>query len=120
MVSIVFYNNYINLCNKVNKSPSAVAEEMGFKRSVVTAWKNGRMPRQATLQKIADYFHSEVDFLLSDYTLNNKTPATGSDGLSESQRELISLIATMTDAEVSVLVSTAEGLIASRKLRDAP
>ena len=88
---MVFYNNYINLCNKVNKSPSAVAEEMGFKRSVVTAWKNGRMPRQATLQKIADYFHSEVDFLISDYTLNNKTPATESDGLNDELRELIDL-----------------------------
>ena len=63
---MVFYNNYIDYCNKVNKSPSAVAEELGFKRSVVTAWKGGRKPRQATLQKIANYFGCSVEDLLEE------------------------------------------------------
>ena len=62
----MFYDNFIRLCNKVNKSPSAVAEEMGFKRSVVTAWKNGRSPRTATLQKIATYFKCSVAELTAD------------------------------------------------------
>ena len=111
----MFYNNYINLCNKVNKSPSAVAEEMGFKRSVVTAWKNGRMPRQATLQKIADYFHSEVDFLISDYTLNNKTPATASgDGLSDKDLRLIEWFRSLPqEKQKAILVAqdAPEGLV---------
>ena len=32
----LFYINYVALCNKIGKSPSAVAEELGFMRSVVT------------------------------------------------------------------------------------
>ena len=52
----MFYYNFVNLCNSINKSPSAVAEEIGFKRSVVTRWSKGTYPRQATMQKIADYF----------------------------------------------------------------
>ena len=31
----MFYNNYVNLCNIKGLSPSAAAEAMGFKRSVI-------------------------------------------------------------------------------------
>lgn len=62
----MFYYNYVALCNKHNISPSAAAEAMGMKRSVVTAWKNGRGVRQATLQKVADYFGVTVEDLLRD------------------------------------------------------
>lgn len=62
----VFYYNYVALCNSVEKSPSAVAEEMGFQRSVVTRWRHGTVPRQATLQRIADYFKVSVADLISD------------------------------------------------------
>ena len=44
----LFYINYVALCNKIGKSPSAVAEELGFMRSVVTRWSKGTIPRQAT------------------------------------------------------------------------
>lgn len=63
---MVFYDNYVRMCNKVKKSPSAAAEEMGMKRSVVTAWKNGRSPRAATLQRIADYFGCSTSELLDE------------------------------------------------------
>lgn len=69
----MFYVKYVGLCNKRNKSPSAVAEEIGFKRSVVTAWKNGRAPRQATLQKIADFFG--VDYTYFNDQIDGKEPA---------------------------------------------
>lgn len=76
---MVFYDNYVRMCNKVNKSPSAAAEEMGMKRSVVTAWKNGRSPRAATLQRIADYFGCSTSELLDE---KEKTPSEDG-GLSE-------------------------------------
>lgn len=41
-------------------SPSAAAEAMGFKRSMVTRWKDGSQPRQATLQRMADFFGCSV------------------------------------------------------------
>lgn len=55
-VILLFYDNFIKLCVAANKSPSAAAEEMGYKRSVVTRWGKGVEPRRATLQRIADYF----------------------------------------------------------------
>ena len=62
----MFYNNFVDLCNKVGKSPSAVAEEMGYQRSVVTRWSKGTSPRQATLQRIAEYFGVPVSELTAD------------------------------------------------------
>ena len=69
----LFYINYVALCNKIGKSPSAVAEELGFMRSVVTRWSKGTIPRQATLQKVADYFGVSVEYLLG----KEKQPTIG-------------------------------------------
>ena len=59
----MFYNKFVNLCNKKGISPSAAAEEMGYQRSVVTRWSKGTEPREATIQKVADYFGVEADTL---------------------------------------------------------
>ena len=72
----VFYYNYVALCNSIEKSPSAVAEEMGFQRSVVTRWRHGTVPRQATLQRIADYFGVTVDDLTSEQDITERFFAT--------------------------------------------
>ena len=80
----MFYFVYVSKCNSIGKSPSAVAEEMGFKRSVVTRWGNGTVPRRATLQRVADYFHCPVDDFLKD--------DTEQENLSRSQLELIEII----------------------------
>ena len=75
-VILVFYNNFVNLCNKAGKSPSAIAEEMGYQRSVVTRWSKGTAPRQATLQKVADYFGISVDDLISDEKEKDSAPVS--------------------------------------------
>jgi transcriptional regulator with XRE-family HTH domain len=62
----VFYDNFLKLCNSVNKSPSAVVLEIGLQKSTVTRWKNGSMPTDATALKVAEYFEITVDELISD------------------------------------------------------
>ena len=110
----MFYFNYVNKCNEINKSPSAVAEEMGLKCSVVTTWKKGRKPHQATLQKVASYFGCSVEDLLAE----KETPATTTGGrLTDAQRELMNLIPGMTEAEVAVLLETAKAQAAARTIR---
>ena len=81
----MFYYNFVNLCNKIGKSPSAVAEEIGFKRSVVTRWSKGSLPRQATLQKIADYFGVS----LAELTAEQKENPTASGEVDFSDMELL-------------------------------
>ena len=90
----LFYINYVALCNKIGKSPSAVDEEMGFMRSVVTRWSKGTIPRQATLQKVADYFGVSVDYLLG----KEKQPTEGE--LSGIRKDLMDFADTLTDEKI--------------------
>ena len=87
----MFFTNFVEQCNKANLSPSAAAEAMGFQRSVVTRWSKGADPRAATLQKIADFFGCSVDELKKE-----KPTIVSDDGLSESQRLLISQLRSMS------------------------
>lgn len=64
----MFYDNFVRLANNIKLSPSAAAEKIGFKRSEVTRWKNGSVPRRATLIRIADFFDVSPDELLKDST----------------------------------------------------
>lgn len=61
-----FYENFVRLCAENKKSPSSVAEACGFHRSDVTGWKNGREPREASIQRIALYFGVDRDELSRD------------------------------------------------------
>lgn len=102
----MFYDNYIRLCEKVGKSPSAVAIENGITKSNVTYWKKGRnMPSDVTLAKLAAYFGCTVSDLKEDVELKEK-PAQES-GLSvdeikeafrgKSFEELTEILAALTD-----------------------
>ena len=67
----MFYDNYIRLCNSVNKTPSAVAVEMGISKTSVNRWKNGSYPTDATMLKIANYFGVTVEELAKGKTKEN-------------------------------------------------
>lgn len=60
----MFWNNFIKLCEQINKSPTAVISELGISRGSVTHWKAGKVPHHSTLIKIADYFKVTVDYLI--------------------------------------------------------
>lgn len=78
----MFWENYLRLCNKVGKSANAVAAEIGFKSSgTVTGWKDGKIPYERNLKKIADYFGVTVDDLIGDNYAQQKKPTAQGDGL---------------------------------------
>lgn len=60
----MFWDNFVNQCEKIEKSPTVVVEELGFKRSAVTSWKNGALPQVKNRKKIADYFGITVEELM--------------------------------------------------------
>lgn len=61
----MFWENYVNLCNNVSKSPNKAASEIGYSSASVTKWKSGAIPRSTTLKKIADYFGVSPNDLIS-------------------------------------------------------
>lgn len=71
----MFWNIFIDLCEKKNIKPNPLAEIIGVSSGVVTKWKKGAMPNLEALIKIADYFDVSVDYLLerTEYTSKNIT-----------------------------------------------
>lgn len=67
-----FYNNFLYLCKQKNVLPTVAVVDMGFQKSVATRWKNGTVPRDFNLLKVADYFGVSVDELLSDNAASTK------------------------------------------------
>ena len=114
-VKIVFYNNYVTQCNKKGMSPSAAAEAMGFKRSMVTRWKAGSQPRQATLQRMADFFGCSVYDLTTE---TKKAPANEGEGweanVTKRQAEVIRMVSQLSDQEADLLISQIRGILQDR------
>lgn len=102
---MAFYENYVKLCNSVGKSPSAVAVELKFGKPSVTRWKSGAEPRDATLQKIADYFGVTVEYLKGEET--KKDPATNGE-VSSAKKALINLIVDLDEEQCRKLRSIIE------------
>lgn len=63
----MFWDKFVQLCNRIGKAPNVVASEIGIKSSgSVTGWKNGATPRPAVLLRIANYFGQPVEYFSDD------------------------------------------------------
>lgn len=62
----LFYENFSRYCKMVGKAESVVAKEIGRDSKTVTGWKNGAIPYNSTLKRLADYFGVTVEDLLAD------------------------------------------------------
>lgn len=71
----MFYDKFLELCNQKNKSPSVVADELGFARSSITKWKSGTTLRSANLKRVADYFGVPVSYFSEEDQETEKSPA---------------------------------------------
>ena len=71
----LFWQKYLTLCNSVRKSPNLVASEIGVKSSgTVTGWKNGALPRENVLIKMAEYFEVPLSELTESINKNSSAP----------------------------------------------
>ena len=87
----MFYDIFLDLCNKKNVKPNNVTKAIGLSTATATHWKNGVIPNDITLKKLADYFGVSVEYLKGE--TDEKVPAdsfsTLFNQLSESEREII-------------------------------
>lgn len=75
----MFWENFIDLCEKAGKTPTAVVLDLGLSRGSATVWKKGGIPNDITLKKIANYFNVTVQFLLRNdekVTINGNVSGT--------------------------------------------
>ena len=59
----MFWEIFVKLCNEHNTKPNPVAKALNLSSGSVTKWKNGAMPNDTTLHKIADYFGVPISYL---------------------------------------------------------
>lgn len=60
----MFWEIFSRLCSQRGKSPNAVAKELKISSGSITNWKNGTIPNNSALLKLANYFNVSVDYLL--------------------------------------------------------
>lgn len=101
----MFWDNFVTLCNQKGKSPNGACAELGFSANTATKWKQGSVPRDTTLRKIADYFGVTVDDLLADSAPSPVDEAM--DKLTASIQEALDLI----EKEKSPILRSLENLV---------
>lgn len=103
----MFWDKFVDLCSENGTSPNAVAAQLGKSSGSVTAWKNGAVPRETTLKKIADYFSVTVDQLLYE-TDNKKSPASEDAELDPLRKKAWDLMNSMDTETLRKFVSMCE------------
>lgn len=95
----MFFQNFLRLCNSVNKKPSSVARDLGIAKSTVSRWKEGSAPHPATLQKLADYFNVPVETLTAGQ--KEKAPGQMAEDLSADELEIVSILRKMSPEQLA-------------------
>jgi transcriptional regulator with XRE-family HTH domain len=103
---VQFYYVFLNLCNKVGKTPSKVALEIGTSKPAVTRWKSGSMPSDATLVKLAEYFNVSVEYLKGETDIK-KAPLSEE---SEAAAEFAKMYESLTAEQRQVILAAMRGM----------
>lgn len=107
---MTFYENYVQLCNQINKSPSAVAIELKIGKPSVTRWKSGVKPRYATAMKVANYFGVTVEDLMGESKGEGikKGPIPKDGAVSPAKQKLLDSVDGMSDEQLEKLLGLIE------------
>lgn len=105
----MFWENFVNLCNSVGKSPNGIAKDINVSSGAITSWKKGKVPHHSTLLKIANYFNVSVDYLLTGI---KEPPADADD---ETVSEFGELMGSLSADERKELMNYARFLMQKRK-----
>lgn len=107
-----FFEKYMILCEETGKTVNRVAKEIGIPSSNVTNWKQGKMPRHESIEKISAYFGVTTDYLLG-YTDKKEKPTLNEgeldlNGLSAVKRDFINVVLDLNDDQVQALTALLE------------
>ena len=98
----MFWNRFIEICKERGTTPTAVVKALKISIGSVTKWKNGSIPTDTTMLKLADYLDVSTEYLSGKSNDKNK-PTAEDDELNEYLEELRSR------PEMKMLFSLAKG-----------
>ena len=102
----MFWDIFVSLCTKNGTSPNGVAKKIGVSSGSITTWKQGRMPHNNTILKIANYFDVSVDYLLG-----KEEKPTENDELSDQQKELIAFARSVPDDKAELVLKLLRAIL---------
>lgn len=102
----MFWESFLHLCSTRNITPSEVVRDLEIAMGSVTKWKNGSVPSQKNLKRIAEYFDTTVGRLMG-YTSDIET-------ITPEERKLLELIKALTDDEVKQVSDYLDFIISKR------
>ena len=88
----MYWESFLSLCNKRGTTPTEVVRSLNIAVGSVTKWKNGSVPSQKNLVRIAEYFKVDVGELMGYSTTVPE--------YSPEEKELLELIKMLTEDEV--------------------
>lgn len=107
----MFYEIFINLCNKKGLSPTAILQKLGVSTSKLTAWKKGSLPSASMLILISEFFEVSIDYLLTGKE-NKETKLT------PDEQELLKIYGKLANEEKKEAVKRVEELTIKRTLEN--
>lgn len=107
----MFWERFSALCVESGKSPNGVAKELGIPSGSITAWKNGSIPRSATLIKIASYFNVAVSVLTEESGEKEKSPTPDGVELTATQQKAWDLIIKLDEKSLKRLIKIFEAVL---------
>ena len=109
---MTFYEKYVQLCNQVDKSPSAVAIELKLGKPSVSRWKTGSKPRDSSILKVANYFGVSPEWLKGETDDPSagikKDPIPKDEAVSSAKQKLLDALDGLSDSQLEKLIGIIE------------
>lgn len=106
----MFYSILKEVCKQNNTSVSAVVQQLGMSKGIVTKWKNGCLPNGETIIKLAEYLNVSTDYLLTGKISNMVE-------LSNQEQELLYLYRKLPEVGKARTIGYMNGYIERNNLR---
>lgn len=111
----MFFDIYQNLCREKGLSVNAVAKNLFISSGAVSEWKKGRIPRNSTLKKIAEFFDVSTDYLLGTQKGEDQETKKPLPENEERLKQLYDMTAGLSDADIDIVTAFVAGLKANHK-----
>lgn len=110
----MFYDQVFKLCQQNGISLTSFVESgLKMSRSNVTKWREGKVPKSDTVQKIAAYFNVSTDYLLGNEQKNK--PSAEAESLSNIEKEILRIYANLPEEKQKAFMTVVRALESQSK-----